>query len=112
MRESACCLPHAIVEIIIAHTVDDLGALQVCSLTCHSWYIAAVPHLHHTLTLGDKNSTTLVVDQSHHERLAVVHACRSSIPLIFPLVEVIGIFGLQEHQKDESPRFGCHSRGI
>ena len=53
MRESACRLPYEIVEIVIAHAVDDLGALQACSLTCHSWYIAAVPHLHHILTLGD-----------------------------------------------------------
>jgi hypothetical protein len=52
VRESACRLPYEIVEIVIVHAADDLGALQACSLTCHPWYIAAVPHLHHTITLG------------------------------------------------------------
>ena len=27
-----------------------MPSLLACSLTCYSWYIAAVPHLHHTLT--------------------------------------------------------------
>jgi len=39
--------------MIIAYLIHDLGTLKTCSLTCHSWYIAAVPHLHHTLTLGE-----------------------------------------------------------
>jgi hypothetical protein len=53
VRESACRLPYEIVEVVIAHTAYDLGVLRACSLTCQSWYIVAVPHLHHTLTLGD-----------------------------------------------------------
>ena len=43
--------PYDVVEAIIAHLIDDLGDLKACSLTCRSWYSAAVPHLHHTLTL-------------------------------------------------------------
>ena len=50
-HESTHHLPHEIVEMIIAHLTHDLGGLEACSLTCRSWYIAAVPHLHHTLTL-------------------------------------------------------------
>jgi len=50
-HESRCSLPHEIVEMIIAYLTRDLDALKACSLTCRSWYIAAVPHLHHTLTL-------------------------------------------------------------
>ena len=37
-------------ELIISHHVCDLTTLCVCSRTCYSWYIAAVPHLHHNLT--------------------------------------------------------------
>jgi len=37
--------------MIIAHLTHELGALEACSLTCRSWYIAAAPHLHNTLTL-------------------------------------------------------------
>jgi len=51
-RESACPLPAEIVEMIIAHLIRDLDALKACSSTCRSWYIVAVPHLHHTLRLG------------------------------------------------------------
>jgi len=41
-------IPQEIVEIIIAHLIYDRRSLLACSLTCYSWYIAAVPHLHHT----------------------------------------------------------------
>ena len=36
--------------MIIAHLIYDTHSLHTCSLTCYSWYIASVPHLHHTLT--------------------------------------------------------------
>ena len=51
VHESTCRLPYEIVEVIIAHT-RDLDTLKACSLTCRSWYTAALPHLHHTLILG------------------------------------------------------------
>jgi len=44
-------LPQDIVEIIITHLIYDKPSLRACSLTCYSWYIAAVPHLHHTLVI-------------------------------------------------------------
>ena len=51
-------LPYEIVETIIAHTARDLDTLKAFSSTCRSWYIAAVPHLHHTLTLTDNRRST------------------------------------------------------
>ena len=42
-------LPMEIVEMIIAHLIYDTPSLIACSLTCYSWYITTVPHLHHTL---------------------------------------------------------------
>jgi len=50
-HESIHRLPHELVEMIIAHLTRDFGDLKACSLTCRSWYIAAIPHLYHTLTL-------------------------------------------------------------
>ena len=44
-------LPREIVEMIIAYLIYDMHSLRACTLTCYSWYIAAVPHLHHTLTI-------------------------------------------------------------
>lgn len=35
--------------MIIAHIFYDTRSLLACCLTCYSWYIAAVPHLHQTL---------------------------------------------------------------
>ena len=42
-------LPLEVVQMMIAHLIYDRRSLLVCSLTCYSWYIAAVPHLHNTL---------------------------------------------------------------
>ena len=44
-------LPHEIVEMIVDYLIYDLQTLKACSLTCHSWYIAAAPHIHHTFVL-------------------------------------------------------------
>ena len=43
-------LPQELVELIISYFIHDTPALLACSMTCYSWYIAAVSHLHHTLT--------------------------------------------------------------
>ena len=39
--------------MIVIYLIRDKRSLLACSLTCYSWYIAAVPHLHHTLTTDD-----------------------------------------------------------
>ena len=44
-------LPFEIVEIIIAHLIYDTPSLLACSLTCSTWYIVVVLHLHRTLTV-------------------------------------------------------------
>jgi len=41
--------------MIIVHLFCDKPSLRACSLTCYSWYIATVPHLHHTLVIGTKD---------------------------------------------------------
>ena len=46
-------LPQEIVEKILSHFIYDFLTLLACSMTCHSWYTAAVPHLHHSLTTHD-----------------------------------------------------------
>lgn len=53
LRESSCRLPYEIVETIISHLTYDHATLAVCSLTCRSWHIAAIPHLYRTFTLRD-----------------------------------------------------------
>jgi len=42
--------------MIIAHVLLDTPTLKACSATCRSWYIATLPHLHHTLTLRQWSS--------------------------------------------------------
>jgi len=46
-------LPQELVEVIIAYFIYDMCSLLACSMTCYSWYIAATPHLHHSLTTDD-----------------------------------------------------------
>ena len=46
-------LPQELVAVIISYFIDDTSTLLACSMTCYSWYIAAVPHLHHSLTAGE-----------------------------------------------------------
>ena len=50
-RSPATRLPQEIVEMIIGGLIYDMCSLRACTQTCRSWYIAAVPHLHHTLTI-------------------------------------------------------------
>jgi hypothetical protein len=44
-------LPQEVIAIIVAHLIYSLPSLRSCSLTCYSWYIVTVPHLHTTLTV-------------------------------------------------------------
>ena len=39
--------------MIVSYFIYDIRTLLVCSMTCRSWCIAAVPHLHHSLTVDD-----------------------------------------------------------
>jgi len=54
VHERVVDLPQDILEIIIADLGDDIWSLKSFSTTCHSWYIAAVPRLHRTLTLLER----------------------------------------------------------
>ena len=44
-------LPLEVIGTIVSYLIYDVRSLRTCTLTCYSWYIAAVPHLHHTLTI-------------------------------------------------------------
>ena len=50
------CLPQELLDMIIAHILLDTPTLKACSATCRSWYIATLPHLHHTLSLWENIS--------------------------------------------------------
>ena len=43
-------LPQELMDTIIAYYIYNTHTLLACSLTCYSWYIAAVRYLHHSLT--------------------------------------------------------------
>ena len=44
-------LPLEIVEMITAYLACDIRSLRACTMTCRTWYIAATPHLYHTLAI-------------------------------------------------------------
>ena len=43
-------IPRELVEAVISYFIYDTPTLLACSMTCYLWYIAAVPHLHYSLT--------------------------------------------------------------
>lgn len=45
--------------------VDDIPTLKACSLTCYSWYIAALPCIHHTLVLRNRNGALKALSNLH-----------------------------------------------
>jgi hypothetical protein len=71
-----CRLPYEIVEMIIAPLAHDLDALKACSLTCSSWYTAAVPHLYHTLTLKNRGRLEPLSELHRLGRLPLVRELR------------------------------------
>jgi len=76
-------LPLEIVEMIIAHLVYDTNSLRTCTMTCYSWYLAAVPHLHNIL-ITHTNS----LDRKFRwpNPLRHMHALG-----LFPLVEILWV---------------------
>ena len=54
-RSPATRLPLEVVEMIIAYLRYDKHSLRACTQICRSWYIAAVPHLHHTLIVANSH---------------------------------------------------------
>jgi len=54
-------LPQDLVQNVLSYFIYDKRSLLACSLTCYSWYIAVVPHLHHTLTT--ENYTYFLTDR-------------------------------------------------
>ncbi|KAF9786180.1 hypothetical protein BJ322DRAFT_1058340, partial [Thelephora terrestris] len=46
-------LPREIVEEILSYFICDIRNLLACSLTCRSWYLATVSHLHYSLTTDE-----------------------------------------------------------
>ena len=77
-------LPLEIIESIIAHLIYDRGSLHACSLTCYSFYIAAVPHLHSALTIGGQYG-----DRKFLWPNPIRHIHKLGL---FPLVEDLRIF--------------------
>ena len=56
-------LPQDLVEMIISYFIHDTRTLLACSLTCYSWYIVTVSHLHHSLTTDNNRDRR---DDKHH----------------------------------------------
>ena len=46
-------------DVILSYLIYHARTLLACSLTCYSWYIATLPHLHHSLATDDKISDKL-----------------------------------------------------
>jgi len=88
---------------MIAYLIHDRSSLLACSLTCCSWYIAAVPHLHHTLIATTKAGCL-------NERLRWPKPLRKAHKLgLLPLVRKFHLHGAPpDREGGFSPkRFNC-----
>jgi len=70
--------------MIIAYLIYDTRSLRACTSTCYSWYIAAVPHPHHTLTIQTKRWHPMIRGWGH--RLLFMHMLG-----LLPLVKTLRI---------------------
>jgi len=102
---STTCVSYAarlaleIVEMIIAYLAYDTPSLRACTLTCYSWYIAAVPHLHYNLFIGNdiRGRKFRWPDPLRHmHRLGLL-----------PLVKTFYFRGYNRHDVFSLKRFNC-----
>ena len=84
-------IPLDIVKMMIAHLIYDEFSLLAYSLTSYSWYLAAVPHLHHTLI-------TPVYLLRENEQLRRPDSFRHIYELgLFPLVKKFHVKGVDPY---------------
>jgi len=93
-------LPLEVVEMIIAYLAYDKRSLFACTLTCRSWYIAAVRYVHRTLTVNINSW-----DQKFKWKNRIMHMCMSSL---FPLVKKFQILGDRDNSDRLSPKLFNH----
>ena len=90
-------LPQEIVEMIINQLFYDPFSLRTCCLTCYSWYIAAVRHLHSALV-------TPTYRKHGDKKLWWPNSFRSMHKLgLLPLVKKFRIRGTHENPDSYGP---------
>jgi hypothetical protein len=87
-------IPQEIIENILAYLIYDNRTLRACTMTCYSWYIAAAPHLHHTLVIQNIHQLYLSSKFAWPNLLRYRHTLG-----LLPLVKKLWI-----HQFQFSPR--------
>jgi len=95
-------LPLEVVEIIIRYLFYDMHSLRACTLTCYSWYIAAVPHLHRTLAI---KTYSHVRNSQWPNPLRRMHTLG-----LLPLVKHLTVYGCNDDNVGLSPiLFDCRT---
>ena len=94
----AARLPLEILEMIIVHLIYETANLLACSLTCYSWNIATIPHLHHTLIIKTCN---LHADEEFVWPEPLQNMQKFGL---LPLVKMFQVYGKPYHVGGFSPR--------
>ena len=89
--------------MIIGHLTYETTSLLACSLTCYSWHIATIPHLHHTLILTTYDDYT-------DKKFVWPQPLRNMRKFgLLPLVKKFQVHGKNHCADGFSPRlFNCH----
>jgi len=93
-------LPLELVETIIAYLFYDMCSLRACTMTCRSWYTAAAPHLHRTLTT---KTCSRIRKSRWPNPLRHMHTLG-----LLPLVECLWIYGCNNDNVGLSPTLFNH----
>jgi len=79
-------LPLEVAGTIIVRLAYDKSSLRACTLTCYSWYIAAVPYPHCTLTVNASHQNQIKYRWPNH--ILYMHTFG-----LLPLIEEFRILG-------------------
>jgi len=64
----------------------DKWSILTCSLTCYSWYIAAVPQLHHSLTTDERTLPFQTLEITAESVTAAGNTALDSLRTLLPIV--------------------------
>ena len=89
-----------LVEIIVAYLFWDMRSLRACTMTCYSWYTAAVPHLHRILAI---KTCSRVRKSQWPKPLRGMHTLG-----LLPLVRCLRVYGRTNDNVGLSPTLFDH----
>ena len=88
--------------MIISYLVYDTRTLLACSMTCSSWYHAALPHLHSSLTITHSGSIRAPKEDKYHWPKSLERTCELGLLQVVKKLHIRSSVGLSSKQLNNS----------